>query len=368
VPESEDVSRGCAAMALALCFVGCGGYAARVAQDLGDARQELTLYFASRDGKKAKEFSDAYGGAGWFGSYEEAAADPRVDAMYFVTPHDLHLEGARLAAKHRKHILMEKPIARTVAESEQLIRTAKDAGVTLMIAENYRFTPTITKAKELIGQGLIGDLRLVQIQREAYAEAKEWRTDPAVSGGGMLIDAGIHDMDAIVNLGGFPSRIYAARPQQVFTSYKGEDGIVLTAHLPGGAVGLLQFSWGTPITEYREQAWVTGTKGQLIFKPFGNEVVVETPVVRRTVQLPEAKMGIPWLMREFVAAVREGREPLMSGQEGLNDLICVLAAYRSVKEGQAVELQPPAKPSAQAGRHRLTPPKTTKRHDPRSLI
>lgn len=355
-------------MALSLCFVGCGGYAARVAQDLGDARQELTLYFASRDAKKAKEFSDAYGGAGWFGSYEEAAADPRVEAIYFVTPHHLHLAGVQMAAKNRKHILMEKPIARTVPEAEQLIRTAKDAEVTLMIAENYRFTPTIAKCKELIGQGLIGDLRLVQIQREGYSEAKSWRADTALSGGGRFIDAGIHDMDAIVNLGGFPSRIYAATPRQVFPGQTGEDGMVLTAHLPGGAVGLLQFSWATPITEYREQAWVTGTKGQLIFKPFGTEVVVETPVVRRTVQLPEAKMGVPWMMREFAAAVREGREPLMSGQEGLNDLVCVLAAYQSVKEGRAVELQPPAASAAPAGHHRLTPPKSGKRHDPRSLI
>ncbi|MBM3944003.1 MAG: Gfo/Idh/MocA family oxidoreductase [SAR202 cluster bacterium] len=356
-------------MPFGLCFVGLGGYAIKVLDDLADARPALDLYFASRDGKKAKEFCDKYKGKGWFGSYEEAAADPRVEGMYFVTPHHLHLEGARLAAKHRKHILMEKPIARTVEEAEALIKTAKDAGVTLMIAENYQFTPTIAKARELVAQGLIGDLRLVQIQREAYWEQTEWRTDAEASGGGMFIDGGIHDMHAVITIGGFPERIYAARPPRVFTKSPGEDGMVLTAHLPNGAVGLVQFSFGTPISEYREQMWVTGTKGQLMFKPFGAEIIVDNPLVRRTVQVAEPHMGVPWIMREFIAASREGREPAMSGDDALGDLICVLAAYESVRTGNSVELPKRASRGPGARVHqRLQSPKKAPRHDPKALI
>ena len=356
-------------MPFGLCFVGLGGYAEKVLADLGDSRPELDLYFASRDIDKAKEFSEKYDGVGAFGSYEEAAADSRVEGMYFVTPHHLHLEGARLAASHGKHILMEKPIARTIEESQELIKIAKNASVTLMIAENYHFVPTIAKAREMIAQGLIGDLRLVQIQREAYWEQVEWRTDADLSGGGMFIDGGIHDMHAVITLGGFPERIYAVRPPQVFTKSKGEDGMVLTANLPGGAVGLVQFSFGTPISEYREQMWVTGTKGQLMFKPFGNEIAVHTPIVKRTVRVPEAHMGEPWIMREFIAASREGREPDMSGEDALGDLMCVLAAYESVRTGNSVALPKPTGKLAQTNiPERLRSPKKAKHHDFNALV
>jgi len=356
-------------MPFGLCFVGLGSYAEKVLDNLGDSKYELDLYFASRDASKAKAFSDRYGGCGSFGSYEHAASDDRIEGMYFVTPHHLHLVGARLAASHGKHILMEKPIARTVDESHELIKSAKGAGVTLMIAENYHFAPTIVKAREMIAQGLIGNLRLVQVQRETYSEQSDWRNDLEFSGGGMFMDAGIHDMHALITLGGFPERIYAVNPPRVFASSPGEDGIVVTANLPGGAVGLIQFSRATPISGCREQIWVTGTKGQLAFKPFGDKIVVEMPMVKRSVRVPTSNMGVPWIMREFIAASRDGRKAAMCGEEGLDDLTCILAAYESIRTGNSVDLP------KQIGRStpvnipdRLQSPKKAIRHDPKALV
>ena len=92
-------------MPFGLCFVGLGSYAEKVLDNLGDSKDELDLYFASRDAGKAKAFSDRYGGCDSFGSYEQAASDDRIEGMYFVTPHHLHLVGARLAASYGKHIL-----------------------------------------------------------------------------------------------------------------------------------------------------------------------------------------------------------------------------------------------------------------------
>ena len=80
-----------------------------------DMTDEFEFFYASRDLEKARTYVDRFEGGGIFGSYEDAARDPRVDAMYFLTPHDLHLEHARLAARGSKHILVEKPITRTMA-------------------------------------------------------------------------------------------------------------------------------------------------------------------------------------------------------------------------------------------------------------
>ncbi len=149
-------------MTVSLCIAGCGGYARQVLGELQPRPEGLKLYFASRDEAKAMRFSEEFEGAGHFGRYEEAVASPSVDAVYFMTPHHVHVENVLLASRHSKHIMMEKPIARTLDESRKIIAAARDAGVKLMIAENYRFLPTLVRAKAMIADGDIGEVRLVE--------------------------------------------------------------------------------------------------------------------------------------------------------------------------------------------------------------
>ena len=137
-------------MALSLCVVGCGEFAGTFARTMQSIPDQVQLLFASRDSRRAADYSARFNGIGYFGSYESAAADPRVDAMYICTPHYLHLEHAVLAAHAGKHILVEKPIARSQHEAAELIQAAERAGVTLMVAENYRFMSGVRLARELI--------------------------------------------------------------------------------------------------------------------------------------------------------------------------------------------------------------------------
>ena len=328
-------------MALSLCIVGCGGYARTVLDDIHDMTDDVRLFYASRDLEKARSYMEEYGGAGYFDSYEGAAKDPRVEALYFFTPHDLHLENALLAAEHSKHILMEKPIARTIPEARQMVDAAQDAGIKLMVAENYRFLPTVSHCKQLIESGAIGKLRLIQIQAEGYGAPTGWRASATVSGGGVFIDGGIHYVDALVNIGGYPERVYALKPPQVYGEVEGEDGIVVTLSLPGGAVGLINHSRGTAKTEPQVSVQVTGTSGQLSFEPFGDEVTVDGADERRTIKLHEGGRGVKSMIREFRSCIEQDREPLMSGEEGIKDLAVVLGAYWSAKEGTGITLSPP---------------------------
>ena len=279
--------------------------------------------------------------AGFFGTYEEAAMDPRVEALYFVTPHHLHLENAQLAARHGKHILVEKPIARTIPEAREMIRAARHASVRLMVAENYRFLASVDKAKELMSEGAIGELRLIQIQAESHGRPTGWRADAKLNGGGWLIDGGIHFVDALINLGGFPERLYAAMPPRTFAKAEAEDGMVITVHLLGGALGQFNYSGGTPIRGERRQITITGTQGQLSFDAFGSDVFLESREVQRSIRLQGGGRGVTGMMREFRSCVLEDREPVMSGEEGLRDLAVVLGAYRSATQGAEVTLSPP---------------------------
>lgn len=324
-------------MKLSMCIVGCGDHARTVLRDIHDLTDEFDFYFASRDPQKARAYCDEFGGVGWFGSYEEAVKSPAVESVYFFTPHDLHLPNALMAASHSKHVLIEKPIARTIDESVEMIRGVRSYGVKLMVAENYRFLPTVAKARELIEHGAIGHLRLIQIQVEGYSLPTEWRTSADLTGGGVFIDGGIHFVDVILSFGGFPKRVYAAQPPKVFRQVDGEDGMVVIAHLSGGAVGLINFSMATPRPTSTQLVSVTGSKARISFVPYGNEVDLETQTSHETIKLPDAYRGVRGMVREFRDSIREDREPTVAGEEGLRALAVVLAAYKSAEENRAIE-------------------------------
>src|SRR2546427_7729598 len=116
----QEGKRG-AKMKLGLCVVGCGAFARTFAQAMQSARDEIEIFFASRDVERARAYAETFRGSGVFGSYEAAAADPRVEALYLCTPHHLHRAHVVLAAQAGKHILVEKPLARTLAEGRAMI-------------------------------------------------------------------------------------------------------------------------------------------------------------------------------------------------------------------------------------------------------
>ena len=329
-------------MKLALCVLGCGGYANTLLDEIHDMTDEFDFYFASRDLAKAKDYCERFGGVDYFGGYEEALADSRVQAAYFFTPHYVHLDNARLAARHGKHILMEKPVARTVEEAQALVRTAQDASVNLMVAENYRFLHTARRAKSMVETGTlgsIGTLRLIDIKVEAFRPpSTDWRFDADLTGGGSFIDAGIHYIDIILNLGGMPTQVYATEPPKVHRRSAGEDGLVMIANLPDGAVAVFNFSRATSKMSERSLVSITGSKGYIEFEPYGSEITFENTLVKRNVRLPAAHRGARDMVREFRDSIQQDRPPLMDGDEAIKDLAIVLAAYRSAAEHRHVEL------------------------------
>ena len=329
-------------MKLSLCIVGCGRYADVVLNEIHDMTDDFDFYFASRDLQKAKAYCDRFGGSDYFASYEEALSDPRVDAAYFFTPHHVHLENTELAARHGKHILMEKPIARTIEEAQAMAQIAQDAGVQFMVAENYRFLHTARRAKSMIETGVlgsIGDLRLIDIKVEAFRPpSTPWRYDAALTGGGSFIDAGIHYIDLIVNLGGMPTQVYATAPAKVHRRSEGEDGLVMIADLPNEAVAVFNFSRATSRNEDRNYVGITGSKGYIEFDPYGREIAFENTLVKRTVRLPEAHRGAREMALEFKDSIRQNRPPVMTAAEATKDLAVVLAAYRSAAERRHVPL------------------------------
>lgn len=325
-------------MKLGLCVIGCGVFARTFAKSLADARDRVELFFASRDYGRAKAYSAEFGGAAAFGSYEDAAADPRIEALYICTPHDLHLEHARLAAKAKKHILLEKPIARTIDEARAIISAADDAAVQLMVAENYRFLAPVQEAKRIIESGALGRVRLIQLHEEYPFDPSSWRNDRERNGGGVLIDGGIHKANVLAYLAGRPNQVYAVQVPPGIPGLDAEDGMVVTTRSANGVVGIINHTWSIGRPTERPWVSVSGSQANLRFELGRPWLKIDYGNSQETRRFDCDDRGITPMVLEFRRSILEASEPAMTGEEGLNDLAVVLKAYESAQTGLPMDL------------------------------
>jgi predicted dehydrogenase len=321
---------------LGVCIVGCGRFAtfhARAARRLGSA---VRLAFASRDAARAEGYRRRFGGVAAFGSYEAAAADPRVDALVFCTPHHLHLENVCLAARHRKAVLVEKPIAGTLDEAERILAEAKAAGVTLMVGENFHFMPALVAARRLLSAGVIGPVRQVVVTARGSWVPRGWRARRAEAGGGILIDGGIHYVHLLQDWAGPVEWVSAAAPPNLVRELEGEDTAFLLVRFRSGAVGVVANSVAAPGLPRVQRTWVTGTHGSLAVDNRGRVLWLRGRRGARVRLFLRDRRGLSAQLGEFLAAVRERRPPALDPRSTRDDLAVVLAAYRSIETGRAV--------------------------------
>lgn len=318
-------------MKFGLCVIGCGAFARTFASAIQGELEDIDLYFASRNERRAAAFSSEFHGSGSFGSYAEACQAPRVEAVYICTPHHLHLAHAALAANSGKHILLEKPLARTKEEALEIVSVAWEAGVTLMVAENYRFMPPVVAARNMVERGDIGTMRLIQLQEDFPFQPAEWRNDAEANGGGVLIDGGIHKLSLLAYLAGDPAEVYAARIPSAQSGLAAEDGVIAMLRYSNGLAGVVNHSWSAG--PHNDRPWVTvsGSRASIAFELGGDWVDTIDGSGRRRQQLGSDHGGLAAMVREFRQCVQQRRPPAMTGGEGARDVALVEACYESIR-------------------------------------
>lgn len=321
-----------------LCVIGCGSFARTFAAALASDRGEIDLYFASRVQGKADRYCEEFGGLGSFGSYERAMTDRRVDGVYICTPHHLHLEHTRMASDAGKPVLLEKPLARNTAEAQAAVNAASDGGVTLMVAENYRFMPPVMTAIDAVQNGAVGNLRLIQLQEDYPFQPSQWRNDAGMNGGGVLIDGGIHKASLLAYIAGSPSEVYAAEVPSAQLGLSAEEGAVAMFRFPDGPVGVINHSWSAG--PHRPRPWVTisGSIASVEFELGGQWIDTIDQRGRHRRNLGGDRTGLATMVREFVAAISDGRPPAMTGEEGIRDVALIEACYKSMQTGVPLRL------------------------------
>jgi predicted dehydrogenase len=319
-----------------LALLGCGWIARRHAA--AARRLGVPLLAASRDAARAAAFAREFGAAAAFGSYEEATRDPRAAGAIVCTPHDRHLADARLALAAGLHVLVEKPIAPTLEDADRMIAAARSAGRILMVAENFHFMPAFRWVHALIGRGGLGRLRELHLVARGFRQASGWRLEPAVAGGGVLIDGGIHYVHNLRRWGGEVRRVFAARPPQT-VRIGGEDAVDVLAELQDGVVGFLANSLGARGVSRVQWSTVTGSDGTCFVDNRGRWALVRGIAGTRGRLFLRDTRGHERMLGAFVDAMATGAAPDCDGTSGRRDLAVVLAAYRSICERRAVDVE-----------------------------
>jgi predicted dehydrogenase len=312
---------------LGVAFLGCG-FATTIHAKRLKSYPGVRMYFASRERAKAEGFARKYGGAGAFGSYDEAVRDPRVDAVVVATPPSSHLELTLAALAAGKHAVVEKPPFLRAADFET-VRAAKEAaGRRVLVAENYFYKPLAESLRETIASGALGEVRIVTVNALKQQKVADWRGDRGLSGGGALYEGGIHWIDFFANLGPEITGVQGFRPG-------GDDGtpdrsMVVAFTYANGAVGTLYYSWETPVLmKGLHLSAVYGTEGVASFE--SNGIFLSVRGRTRGLRAPSLDIaGYAGMWRDFVPALVADREPRFDFEKARRDLVLTEAVYRSL--------------------------------------
>ncbi len=272
-------------------------------------------------------------------------ADPSVEAVIVVTPHQAHYDITLQALAAGKHVLVEKPLATKLDDARQMIRAAEEAGLVLAVFENYHFFEPFLRARGMIEAGEIGPLVTLRYTRTVYLEGpwvrEGWRQRGEAAG--MLIDQACHYVDGLRVLAGEEIAQVAAFAARTRPDFAAPDTIVLNFRFASGLVGQGLMTWGSQTPNRGAEAEVFGQLGSLTVyqRPVGLVLHRRDLPAGQQVVIPLADYGESFVptIADFLTAVRGEKEPRMTGLEGFRDLAVVAAAQRSLLSGWAEDAE-----------------------------
>jgi predicted dehydrogenase len=290
---------------------------------------------ASRDRAKADAAAAKLGIATAYGSYDALLADPNIDAVYIPLPNHLHAPWTIRAAEAGKHVLCEKPIALNAAEARQLVEVRDHTGVQIQEAFMVRSHPQWLKARELVREGQIGDLRSM-LWHFSYFNATPTNIRNIVEfGGGGLMDIGCY----LINTGRF---IFGGEPERVMGLFD-RDPVLgtdrMTSLLLDFGAGHLAGTCSTQMVPY-QRAHIFGTRGRIEI-----EIPVNAPPDRPSRLFVDRGAGVDTIELPicdhytiqgdlFSRAILDGLPAPVPLEDAVANMACIDAAFRSAETGR----------------------------------
>jgi predicted dehydrogenase len=269
--------------------------------------------------------------------FDEVVADPRVEAVFLATPHSLHLPQITAVAAAGKPVWCEKPLALTRADAERAVAAVRKAGVPFALGNNKRCFASMRELKRVVADGTIGEVMHIEghFSNEHSTRVKGgWRDDPRESPGGGMTGAGLHVIDALVNLGGpiaeVDARLYAAKPPP-----DPRDVAAALLKFESGATGLLATVRAAPMFW---RIHVFGTKGSAEAREETMLTVARIGEQPQTQTYPPVdSLGV--LLEAFAETIETGKPFPVTTDEMLDVAGAFEAIIHSMEEGKPVRVQ-----------------------------
>ncbi|UOQ85154.1 Gfo/Idh/MocA family protein [Gracilibacillus salinarum] len=297
---------------------------------------------ASRNEDKAKEVADKLNIPRTFDNYEALLQDSEIDAVYIPLPNGLHKEWVIKAAQYKKHVLCEKPVAITNEELAEMIQACDENGVIFMEAFMYQFHPQHQKVKELLEQGVVGEVAMMRANFSFYLDDRSNIRLNSELGGGAMFDVGCYTIHAIRNILNIePLSVYASgnyHPDlEVDTTMAG------VLHFDNGIVTSFDSSFDCISTQSYE---IVGSTGRITvssaFRPDTNEGMIaeiQVETADNEVEIfTESGDQYSLMVEDFASAVLH-EQPLQYGIDKMRNQMKVLdAVYKSSRLGEVIAL------------------------------
>ncbi len=298
-----------------------------------------------------------------YSDYHDMLAQPDIDLVEILLPHHLHYQATLDAVAAGKHVSVQKPMALNLAQADEMVAAARDAGVILKVYENFIFYPPVQRAKALIDNGEIGDLLTIRVKSnsgisptawQVPQSARDWRLNPEECGGGPLVfDDGHHKFALAWHFMGMAEEVHAWIGSTEIAPGRFLDApAIVSWKFDKNRYGSLEaVSSPELVLDTRHYAQddrveITGSKG-VIWVTRGHGKMMDVPPVvmykdRQTRTFSDMPVG--WehsfinSTRHFIDAYFAGEAPSLTAEEGRDVLQFALAAQESARTGKAVKL------------------------------
>lgn len=332
-------------------ILGCG----LISQIHAEAIKEIdgaVVYGAFDSNENAKkDFCEKYSIKA-FESAEELILCKDIDAVCICLPSGLHYSYALKCIAYKKHVVIEKPMALTSAQAQDIVQTAKKQGVYVSVISQLRYSNAVREVKRIIDSGKLGTITLGNAimkywRDEEYYKASKWHGTWEMDGGGALMNQGIHGVDLLQYLlGGVVS--VCAHAKTLVHDIETEDTLTAILEYENGAIGTIQATTSV-YPGYSRRIEIHGSKGSMVLcedKIEISDVEGEEHICCKENSVYSAASrpdGINCVLHakqfsDFIESVSNGKKPFIDAVEGKKSVDIICAIYKSAKTGEKVYL------------------------------
>lgn len=320
---------------LAVGIIGIGGYGNAVLKELDHNENFVVRAIADRDRELVEDVAQQYN-AQPYDDYRSLIVEENLDVLFLTLPTFLCKECIRLAAREKIHVFKESPLARTLPEAMEMVKMMEKANCHFHVGAQKRFSPGYLEAHNLLTENKIGPVYLIRAEQFLnYQGSWQWRGDPGLAGGGVLLEMAYHLIDQIVWSFDLPERVFSLNnnmcAKRVIPPYRTEDSVILNMQFSGGAMANLVASSMTGPES--EKLIFHGVDGTIEVSP--DRIHLYDPD-HNTIKDVAYDVSQDWLIaqqiRQFADMILDDQvKPISTARQHLANVAVVESAYLSAR-------------------------------------